>query len=499
MSFNSFSFLFLFLPVTLFFFYWAGGLKRHQWATLWLVGASIVFYGFWGWALTGLLVGSVVANYALGMFLSDNSSDNKKKSKLILCFGIICNLGVLGFFKYFGIFEGTRPQTFTLVFQPDFILPVALSFFTFQQIIYLVEIWQGRLEKTKFLNYLLYITFFPQLLTGPIVRPHEFFPQLRDKKIFQVGADRFAAGLTIISFGLFKKVVLADGIARYSNSAFDAVAQGAILNLEEAWSGALSFTLQIYFDFSGYSDMAIGLGYLFGLRLPQNFESPYKASSLIDFWRRWHMTLSEFSRDYIYIPLGGNRKGPLQRSRNILLIMLAGGIWHGAGITFIVWGGAHGICLVVNHFWREFRMSLGHSLGSEKFIGKAAARIVTFLTITVLWVFFRAENLDAALSMIQSLLGLHTAPDLGVNNIKINEDRLWFLLLIIWFAPNLREIMSAHHRENKKSNALKQTPASERYWYHWRPNLWWAALTTILFVVSILGLTQSQRFIYLQF
>jgi len=499
MHLNSFSFLFLFLPVTLFFFYWAGGSKRHQWAILWLAGASLVFYGLWDWALTGLLVGSVATNYALGMFLNENSSDNKEKSKLILCFGIIYNLGILGFFKYFGISGGTRPQAFTLVLQPDFILPIALSFFTFQQIIYLVEIWQGRLEKTKFLNYLLYITFFPQLLTGPIIRPQEFFPQLRDKKIFQVGADRFAVGLTLISFGLFKKVVLADGIARYSNSAFDAVAQGAILSLEEAWSGALSFTLQIYFDFSGYSDMAIGLGYLFGFRLPQNFESPYKASSLIDFWRRWHMTLSGFFRDYIYIPLGGNRKGSLQRSRNIFLIMLAGGIWHGTSITFIVWGGAHGICLVINHFWREFRKSFGHSLESEKFFSKAAAHIITFLTVTVLWVFFRAENLDAALSMIQSLLGMHTAPYSGFNNIKISEDRLWFLLLIVWFAPNLREIMTAHYSENKKSNTLKQPPESERRWYHWRPNMWWAVLTTILFIMSVLELTQSRGFIYLQF
>ena len=498
MYFNSFSFLFLFLPVTLLFFYWTGA-KRYQWSILWLIGASLVFYGLWGWTLIGLLVGSTMTNYALGMFLNDDTSANRKKSKLILSFGIIYNLGILGFFKYFGIPGGARPHAFISALQPDLILPIALSFFTFQQIIYLVEIWKGRLGKTKFLNYLLYITFFPQLLTGPIIRPQEFFPQLRDKKIFQVGADRFAVGLTLISFGLFKKVVLADGIARYSNSAFDAVAQGAILSLEEAWSGALSFTLQIYFDFSGYSDMAIGLGYLFGFRLPQNFESPYKASSLIDFWRRWHMTLSGFFRDYIYIPLGGNRRGSLQRSRNIFLIMLVGGIWHGAGITFIIWGGTHGICLVINHFWREFRNSLGHSLGSEKFISKAAARIITFFTVTVLWVFFRAENLDTALSMIQSLLGLHAAPDPGFNNIKISEDRLWFLFLIVWFAPNMREIMPLHYSGNKISDALKQDPKSEERWYHWHPNLWWAAFTAVLFITSFLELTQSRGFIYSQF
>ena len=499
MHFNSFPFLLLFLPITLLFFYWAVGSKRYQWSILWLIGTSLVFYGLWDWALTGLLVGSVTMNYALGRLLNGHSPDSRGKSKLILCFGIICNLAIFVFFKYFGVSGGTHPNAFTVALQPDFILPIALSFFTFQQIVYLVDTWREKLNEKKILNYFLYITFFPQLLAGPIIRPNEFFPQLRDKKIFQVAADRFAAGLTIFSFGLFKKVVLADGIARYANSAFDAAAQGAVLSLEEAWSGALSFTLQIYFDFSGYSDMAIGLGYLFGLRLPSNFESPYKASSLIDFWHRWHMTLSGFFRDYIYIPLGGNRKGSLQRSRNIMVAMLVGGIWHGASVTFIVWGGAHGICLVINHFWREFRKSFGHSLESEKFFSKAAAHIITFLTVTVLWVFFRAENLDAALSMIQSLLGMHTAPDSGFNNIKISEDRLWFLLLIAWFAPNLREIMSAHYRENKKSNVLKQPPESERHWYHWRPNIWWAVLTTILFIMSILELTQSREFIYLQF
>ena len=498
MPFNSFPFLFLFLPVALFFYYWAGS-NHFKWAISWLAVISLIFYGLLGWALACLLVGSIIINYSLGMLLNNNSSNNRGRTKLVLIVGIIFNIGVLIFFKYFGVFGGTRPSAFTTDLQSDLILPIALSFFTFQQIMYLVETWRGKLKDTRFLHHFLYITFFPQLLIGPIVRPSEFFPQLKDKKIFHVDVAQLCSGLTIISFGLFKKIVLADGISRYSNSAFDAAAQGAILSLEEAWSGALSFTLQIYFDFSGYSDMAVGLGYLFGFRLPINFESPYKASSLISFWHRWHITLSKFARDYIYIPFGGNRYGSLRRFVNIFIIMLVGGIWHGPSATFIVWGGAHGIGLAINHSWREFRKSLGHSLENGNIFCVVAARIVTFLTVTVLWVFFRSENLDTAFSIFQSLLGLHGPPNPDFNNIKIGEDRLWFLFLIVSFAPNIREIMSEQLNEDKKPAASQQSRGSEKRWYYWYPNQWWAALTAILFILSLLELTQSREFIYFQF
>ena len=291
MSFNSYSFLLIFLPVTLLVFYLTSQLNRDRWPISWIVGASLFFYGLWDWALTCLLIGSVLINYTLGIFLNKGQV-KKENSKKVLCFGIISNLGVLVFFKYFSIYGNTKPQLFASILEPSFIVPIALSFFTFQQIIYLVEIWRGNLNETKFLNYFLFVTFFPQLLNGPIVRPNEFFHQLIDKKFLKLQADQIAAGLTIFSCGLFKKVVLADGIARYSDSAFNAVSEGAVLSFTEAWSGTLSFTLQVYFDFSGYSDMAIGLGCLFGIVLPINFESPYKASSLIEFWHRWHMTLS---------------------------------------------------------------------------------------------------------------------------------------------------------------------------------------------------------------
>ena len=244
--------------------------------------------------------------------------------------------------------------------------------------------------------------------------------------------------------------------------------------------------------------MAVGLGCLFGIRLPVNFESPYKASSLIEFWHRWHMTLSRFVRDYIYIPLGGNRKGSLKRTGNIFTIMLIGGIWHGTGATFVVWGCLHGIFLAVNHFWRQLRNSLGYSLKRKSVIYEISGCVITFLTVAVLWVLFRAENLDVALSIIQSLFGFHTSPDADFNNIKISEDRLWFLIAIVWFAPNMSEIMSRFYKIENLS-ASQHGLDTGRRWYHWYPNTWWAAFTAILFIMSLLELTQSGPFIYFQF
>ena len=497
MNFNSFSFLLLFLPVALSGFYLLRQMERLRWSVFWLIGVSLFFYGAWDLTLTCVLVGSVLTNYALGRFFSSNRF-NKINSKKVLCLGVIYNLGVLIFFKYCGLYGGIQPQVFTSVFQSSVFIPIAVSFFVFQQIIYLVEVWQGKLEEKSFWDYFLYVAFFPQLLNGPIIRPNEFFPQLEGKKFLKVHADRFAAGLTIFSCGLFKKIILADGIARYSNSAFDAVAQGAVLSFEEAWSGALSFSLQIYFDFSGYSDMAIGLGCLFGIRLPVNFESPYKASSFIEFWRRWHISLSRFVRDYIYIPLGGSYKGLLNQTGSIFIIMLVGGIWHGTGYTFIVWGGLHGICLAINHFWRQLKNLLGYSLQRKNYIYEISGCVITFLTVAVLWVFFRAESLNVAVSIIQSLFGFHTSPDADFNNIKISEDRLWFLILIVWFAPNMKEIMSKYF-ESENFGVTQHHSVIGRRWYHWYPNTWWAAFTSILFILSLLELTQSERFIYFQF
>jgi D-alanyl-lipoteichoic acid acyltransferase DltB (MBOAT superfamily) len=437
-------------------------------------------------------------NYFFGIFINRNRV-NEKNLKKVLYLGIVCNLGLLIIFKYYGVYENLNLQALEHILELNLIIPVAVSFFTFQQIIYLVEVSRGNLSKVKFLNYFLYVTFFPQLINGPVIRPNEFFPQLREKNIPEIKVDRFAAGLTLISCGLFKKVVLADGIARYSDSAFDAVAQGAVLSFVEAWSGAISFTMQIYFDLSGYSDIAIGIACLFGFRFPFNFESPYKASSLIEFWHRWHITLARFFKDYVYIPLGGSRNGCLKRSVNIFIVMLVGGIWHGTSFSFIFWGAAHGVCLVMNHFWRQLCGLLDFSLQRKNILIETVSRMGTFLTVAVLWVFFRSENLEVALSMIQSLLGLHAPITDDFNNVKISEDRLWFLLLIVWTLPNMKEIMSVYFDADKTFGAVSHIKNSKKRWYHWYPNTWWSAFVTILFVISILELTTSRQFIYIQF
>jgi alginate O-acetyltransferase complex protein AlgI len=498
MSFNSYSFLLIFLPIALLGCYLTNRIKGSRWCMIWLVGVSLFFYGLWSWVLIVLIIGSVLMNYFFGIFINRNRV-NEKKLKKVLCLGVVCNLGLLIIFKYFSVYKNLNLQAFESTLESNLIIPVAVSFFTFQQIIYLVEISRGNLNETNFLNYFLYVTFFPQLINGPIIRPKEFFPQLPEKKnLPEIKVDRLAAGLTMISCGLFKKVVLADGIARYSDSAFDAVAQGAVLNIVEAWSGVMSFTLQIYFDLSGYSDIAIGIACLFGFRFPFNFESPYKASSLIEFWHRWHMTMSRFFRDYLYIPLGGNRNGFLKRAGNILIIMLIGGIWHGTGATFIIWGSLHGGLLVINHFWRQLRNSLGYSIQRKNFIYKISGCVITFITVAVLWVLFRAHSLDVAISIFQSLFGFHTSPGAAFNNIKISEDRLWFLILIVWFAPNMKEIMSKYF-ESENFGEVRHDFMLRRRWYHWYPNTWWAAFTTVLFVISVLELTQSRQFIYTQF
>jgi D-alanyl-lipoteichoic acid acyltransferase DltB (MBOAT superfamily) len=253
----------------------------------------------------------------------------------------------------------------------------------------------------------LFVTFFPQLIAGPIVHHGETMPQFAKRSTFRIDQDSLALGLAIFSIGLFKKVVLGDGIAVYATPLFDAAQAGYEPTLFEAWGGALAYTFQLYFDFSGYSDMAVGLARMFNVRLPINFDSPYKAVNIIDFWRRWHITLSRFLRDYLYIPLGGSRRGPSRRYANLLTTMLLGGLWHGAGWTFVVWGGLHGAYLVINHAWHGLRARLGHDLSRSTWPGRTVAMAVTFLAVVVAWVFFRAESFTAAGHVLAGMAGVN--------------------------------------------------------------------------------------------
>jgi len=354
-----YEFLLLFLPVVLIGYYLIGSRQHHRLASSWLLAASLFFYGWWNPVYVVLILFSIIFNYALGLSLASG----EKKQRVLLSFGIIVNLSLLAYFKYTVFIldnvYGLLDMNFDL---PDIVLPLAISFFTFQQIAYLVDAYQNKTKEYNFLQYSLFVTFFPQLIAGPIVHHREMMTQFAKNSTYCFNAKMLELGLAIFTLGLFKKVVIADGIAAYSTPVFNAATSGMALTFFDSWTGALAYTFQLYFDFSAYSDMAIGIGLMFGIRLPINFFSPYKAVNIIDFWKRWHMTLSRFLRDYLYIPLGGNRKGSTRRYFNLMVTMLLGGLWHGAGWTFIIWGGLHGIYLAINHVWHGLRRHLGHDL-----------------------------------------------------------------------------------------------------------------------------------------
>lgn len=392
MLFNSYEFIFVFLPLTLFVFFQISRTGYHQLAIAVLIVASLFFYAWWQVSCLVLLLVSIFFNYLLGIALSRHDKKIFLSKQGLLTFGIVVNLGLLGYFKYanFLVFTTNNLLSTSFSLQP-IVLPLAISFFTFNQIAFLVDAYRGEAKEYDFFKFSLFITFFPHLIAGPIVHHKEMIPQFDEKSVYQFKPENLAVGITIFFIGLFKKVVFADSIAVYATSVFDA-AQTVHLTCFEAWSGALAYSLQLYFDFSGYSDMAIGAAWMFGIKFPLNFDSPYKAVNIIDFWRRWHITLSRFLRDYLYVPLGGNRKGKLRRYLNLMITMLLGGLWHGAGWTYVVWGGLHGIYLVVNHQWHSFRQELGHDLSKSHWWSRGLGCLITFLAVIVAWVFLEQRT-----------------------------------------------------------------------------------------------------------
>lgn len=331
MLFNSYEFIFLFLPITFAIFFLLGRYAKKSYATLWLVIASFSFYGYWDYHYIPLLFASISFNYLVGREIE------KTKSKIWLILGIVINVILLGYFKYTDFFLGTvndmvGSNYFDL---PHIVLPLGISFFTFTQTAYLVDAYRGDAVNKSFITYCEFVTIFPHLIAGPIINHKEMIPQFISDKTFKVNYNNIALGLTIFIMGLFKKVVIADSLSPWVNDVFNHIDSVTFL---EAWIGSLSYTFQLYFDFSGYSEMAIGLGLIFNLKLPVNFNSPYQSTSIIEFWRRWHMTLGLWVRDYLYIPMGGNRNGELSKMRNLFSSMLIIGLWHGAGWTFIFWG-----------------------------------------------------------------------------------------------------------------------------------------------------------------
>ncbi len=397
MLFNSFVFLLAFLPVTLLVYFYLNSKRLLLGAKAWLCFASIFFYSYWDVKYLPLILSSIMVNFIIGSAISAKTENEKSvrlQKKAMLIIGIVFNVALLGYFKYVDFFI----QIANVVLSNQMallhvVLPIGISFFTFQQIAYLVDSYKGETKEYDFLTYSLFVTFFPQLIAGPIVHHKEMMPQFETKRNRLLSYRNIAVGMMVLITGLIKKVVIADNISRYANIGYNDV---AVLSMSEAWFTSLTYTFQLYFDFSGYSDMAIGIGLMFNIKLPQNFNSPYKAVNIQDFWHRWHMTLSRWLKDYIYIPLGGNRGGRVKTCLNLFLTFLIGGFWHGAGWTFVIWGAMHGVAIVIHRLWSKLGFRLNRFSGW----------LITFLFVNFTWVFFRAKSFGDAVEMIKSMLGL---------------------------------------------------------------------------------------------
>lgn len=470
MLFNSVEFLFIFLPVTFFVYFALNKLKLITIATGWLVIASLAFYSYWKPDYLPLILLSMIFNYTLGTTLSNEKL--KINRKLVLLGGIALNVALLGYYKYFDFLI----QNVNALFHSDFnymhiMLPLGISFFTFQQIAYVVDSYKGLTKEYDFLTYSLFVTFFPQLIAGPIVHHKEMMPQFAKLRNRFINHKNITTGLFFLGVGLFKKVMIADYFSPFVQETFDIETH---LTFFQSWLASLSYTFQLYFDFSGYCDMAVGLGYLFNIALPQNFNSPYKAESIQDFWRRWHITLSRFLKDYIYIPLGGNRLGDLKTYRNVFLTFLIGGIWHGANWTFIIWGALHGLAGCVNRLYVKFMPALP----------KCFSVALTFLFVNFAWVFFRAKDLSRAFDILKSMTGMNGFAPVVIDKLRFSffngELKLsLFLLLgacILLCLPNSNEL-------------------SKRV----KPNMLYAVITFSLLLISILQLNKISEFLYFQF
>ena len=516
MLFNSYIFVFLFLPIVLVGLW----VIDNSWRNLkfcWLILASLFFYAWWKSAYLWLILGSIIFNFSVGFFLNKNNRISSRKIALFI--GVAGNLSLIAYYKYFDFFaENLNAQFNVDIPAQNLVLPLAISFFTFQQIAYLVGCYRQEVEEKNFLNYCLFVTFFPQLIAGPIVHYREVLPQFAKKDSLKLSSNNIAVGITIFALGLFKKVVIADSLAVYASPIFNASENGVILTFFEAWVGTLAYTFQLYFDFSGYSDMAIGLGRLFGITLPQNFNSPYKSKNIVEFWRRWHITLSRFLRDYLYIPLGGNRKGKFRRYLNLMITMFLGGLWHGAGWTFIVWGVLHGVYLIVNHAWRKMKIQvLGERLVNH-FIYAKVAQLLTFFVVVLAWVFFRAESFSSANSILCSMLGAYgiSLPEGFAQLISLsggyvefngpfNNDLIdwvsavvWIAisLLICWLAPNTQQITSLHRPCLEEVEVF---PSSSWFNYKFRFSHSSALTISAVLLCSILYIARAGEFLYFNF
>ncbi|HET9863581.1 MAG TPA: MBOAT family protein [Steroidobacteraceae bacterium] len=406
--------------------------------------ASLAFYGYWRLEHTVLLLCSITFNYVFGELILRARARGERGKGWLAC-AITANLGALAYFKYADFFLGSVNEIAgTQIPLLHVVLPLGVSFFTFTQIAYLVDVYAGKVVERNPVHYALFVTYFPHLIAGPVLHHAEMMPQFRDPAIYQPRLRNFVIGMAFLLMGLAKKVLVADSVAPLANAVFDSGHAGS-LSAAAAWLGVTAYTLQIYFDFSGYSDMAVGLSLLIGVRLPYNFNSPYQSWNITEFWRRWHMTLSRFLRDYLYVPLGGNRRGQVRRYVNLMITMLLGGLWHGASWTFVVWGGLHGMYLVVNHGWQWVRARFERPRESRAptSLGRVLGGAVTLFCVMVAWVFFRATDVHSAFAILRNMFGIGAAGHFPVPIEYTRETLVWiaFFSLLALFGRNSQSLI----------------------------------------------------------
>jgi D-alanyl-lipoteichoic acid acyltransferase DltB (MBOAT superfamily) len=537
--FNSYEFLFGFLPATLIGFFLLGRLSRGL-ALGWLVAASLAFYAWWRPLNVFIIAPSIAINYLLARALLVPDRGERARRTMLIA-GIVFNVAFLGYFKYTNFLTGVvHDLTGTQIFWRQVILPLGISFITFQKIAFLVDVHARRVTDVRFGQYLLFVLFFPQLIAGPIVHYRELMPQF-ERVTGRFDGTHVAVGVTLLGIGLFKKVVLADGMAAHVSPLYQAAAAGGDIPLMAAWMAAIGFTLQIYFDFSGYSDMALGAARCVGVRLPANFDSPLKASSIIEFWARWHMTLTRFLAAYLYNPLvlwlnrrrmarglpaAGGRRTPYGAFLQVLafptlVTMAISGLWHGAGYTFVVWGLLHGVYLVANHAWRFYGPKRDKSAPAGR-LASATGFLITFTAVAVAMVLFRAPTMASAAAVLKGMVGVSgvglpaalverlgslggIVPALASGSAFMSMTELaggaaWLtaLLAIAWLCPNSLEIMG---RYEPAIGLNDRRAAAPRFWerLQWNPSLAWAVAMGAVLVIVVFRLGPESEFLYWQF
>ena len=545
MLFNSLGFIFVFLPLTLLGMLCLGR-RTQQGAVLWLGLASLAFYAYWNPIFVALLLATIVFNYAIAHKLSQlRNGAVPVSTKPLLVTAITINLLLLGYFKYTNFFIATLADSIGATFQPfHILLPLGISFFTFTQIAFLVDVSRGFAHEHNFGRYLLFVTFFPHLIAGPVLHHKQMMPQFSNATNFRFHADNVCVGLSIFVLGLAKKVFIADSFGEIANPVFDAGNAIQSLQFFEAWVGALSYTLQMYFDFSAYSDMAIGLSMIFNIRLPLNFNSPFKATSVIDFWQRWHMSLTKYIGEYLYTPISLRlmRRG-LSRPFLIetiyilvlptLITFFIVGLWHGANYTFIVFGLLHGSFLIINHWWRLLKKKFGLAKSNGR-INRIGSCALTYCCVVIALVFFRADTVSTATALCSAMIGLNgislpstlepliTTLSLNIDSLGLSFNGIfanklftqphWQILLyllighlIVWGLPNIHQLMY-HYKIacedlGARPGIKRIEPHGKLGWLVWQPNALWACVLGGLFFAVVLAIASNKpsSFLYYQF